>query len=116
MGDRSPWKSSQFEKKKGCYLSGGPKSFPIESDEYLLKVNRYVERNALRANLVERAEDWQWSSLWRHQTGNKQRTKLLSDWPITRPGQWLKPVNQALTEGELMRSAVWSTERPLRKR
>jgi hypothetical protein len=24
---------------------------------------RYVERNALRAELVERAEDWEWSSL-----------------------------------------------------
>jgi hypothetical protein len=24
-----------------------------------------VERNALRAGLVERAEDWRWSSLWR---------------------------------------------------
>ena len=41
------------------------KSFPVESDDYIYQVARYVERNALRANLVDCAEDWQWSSLWR---------------------------------------------------
>jgi putative transposase len=34
------------------------KSFPIEADDHLYTVLRYVERNALRANLVKRAEDW----------------------------------------------------------
>ena len=33
------------------------KSFPAQSDEHLLTVCRYVERNALRANLVQRAEE-----------------------------------------------------------
>ncbi len=41
------------------------KSFPIQSDEHLYTVLRYVERNAVRAELVERAEDWRWSSTWR---------------------------------------------------
>jgi putative transposase len=41
------------------------KSFPIQTDEHFLTVARYVERNALRAKLVDRAETWQWSSLWR---------------------------------------------------
>jgi hypothetical protein len=49
----------------GHIYQGRFKSFPIEEDESLLKVLRYVERNALRANLVERAQDWRWSSLWR---------------------------------------------------
>jgi putative transposase len=40
------------------------KSFPVQTDEPFLMVARYVERNALRAKLVERAEEWQWSSLW----------------------------------------------------
>jgi putative transposase len=39
------------------------KSFPIEQDESLLNVLRYVEPNALRANLVERAQDWPWCGL-----------------------------------------------------
>jgi Zn-dependent protease len=41
------------------------KSFPIQDDDHFFVVCRYVERNALRANLVNRAEQWQWSSLWR---------------------------------------------------
>jgi putative transposase len=34
------------------------KSFVIQRDEHLLTVARYVERNALRAGLVKRAELW----------------------------------------------------------
>jgi len=34
------------------------KSFPIADDDHFLIVCRYVERNPLRANLVERAEDY----------------------------------------------------------
>src|SRR5205085_8782614 len=39
------------------------KSFPVQSDEHFFAVARYVERNALRAHLVRRAEEWRWSSL-----------------------------------------------------
>ncbi len=39
------------------------KAFPIQEDEHLLTVLRYVERNPLRAGLVARAQDWKWSSL-----------------------------------------------------
>src|SRR5271165_906685 len=39
------------------------KAFPIQQDEHFLTVVRYVERNPLRAGLVERAQDWRWSSL-----------------------------------------------------
>jgi putative transposase len=49
----------------GHLYQGTYKSFPIEADEHLLAVFRYVERNALRAKLVDRAEQWRWSSLWR---------------------------------------------------
>jgi putative transposase len=42
------------------------KAFPIEQDEHLASVLRYVERNPLRAKLASRALAWPWSSLsWR---------------------------------------------------
>ena len=41
------------------------KSFPIQEDEHLYAVARYVERNALRAKLVRRAERWRWGRLYR---------------------------------------------------
>ena len=40
------------------------KAFPAQGDERSYAVCRYVEPNALRANLVARAQDWRWSSLW----------------------------------------------------
>ncbi len=40
------------------------KSFPIQDDEHFFVVCRYVERNALRAELVDRVEEWRWGSLW----------------------------------------------------
>ncbi len=40
-------------------------SFPVADDDHFLVVCRYVERNPLRANLVQRAEDWPFGSLWR---------------------------------------------------
>ncbi len=47
----------------GHLWQGRFKAFPIQRDEHLLSVLRYVERNPLRAKLVARAEDWPWSSL-----------------------------------------------------
>jgi putative transposase len=35
-------------------------------------VCRYVQRNALRAGLVECAEPWHWSSLWRRNAAAPQ--------------------------------------------
>ncbi|MCU0913197.1 MAG: hypothetical protein MUC88_01380, partial [Planctomycetes bacterium] len=34
------------------------------SDAPLLPALRYVEANALRAQLAERAQEWRWGSLW----------------------------------------------------
>ena len=47
----------------GHVWQGRFKAFPIQEDEHLLVVLRYIERNPLRAGLVERAERWPWSSL-----------------------------------------------------
>src|SRR6185437_10093575 len=39
----------------GHLYQGTYKSFPVQSDEHFYSVCRYVERNALRADLVARA-------------------------------------------------------------
>src|SRR5260221_11811046 len=44
----------------GHLYQGRFKSFPAQDDRHLLTVLRYVEANALRARLVDRAEDWRW--------------------------------------------------------
>ncbi len=62
---------------------GRYKSFPVQTEDYFYQVVRYVERNALRANLVERAEQWPWSSLCpgRHESNSE----ILAAWPLPRP-------------------------------
>ena len=49
---------------RGHLYQGRFKSFPVAEDGHFLTVCRYVERNALTANVVRRAEDWRWGSLW----------------------------------------------------
>jgi putative transposase len=62
---------------------------------------RYVERNALRANLVKRADRWRWSSLWCRRYGDATARAALTAWPIPEPADWLELVNTAQTEAEL---------------
>jgi putative transposase len=77
----------------GPLYQGRFKSFVTQTDEHLLTVCRYVERNALRAGLVERAEAWRWSSLWRKTYGDATQQTLVSEWPVARPPDWVGWVN-----------------------
>jgi putative transposase len=63
-------------------------------------VMRYVERNALRANLVERAEDWRWGTLFQRSQRDVPPWLILpSDPPL--PRQWRAHVNKPQTEAGL---------------
>lgn len=95
------WHAHRRSAGSGHVYQGRFKSFPVEDDEHLLTMSRYVERNALRAKLVKRAEAWRWGSLWRWRFGDAQQKKLLSPWPVRRSPGWLEYVNEPLTEGEL---------------
>jgi putative transposase len=77
------------------------KSFPIQDDEHFFVVCRYVERNALRASLVDRAEQWRWGSLWRWLQKREPDPRLLSPWPLPRLPGWVARVNESLTKQEL---------------
>lgn len=77
------------------------KSFPVQADEHCLSVCRYVERNALRAQLVPRAEAWRWSSLGRRGQRSGKAAAFLSEWPLAQPGGWVKWVNEPETDSEL---------------
>ena len=83
----------------GPLYQGRFKSFPVQEDGHFFTVCRYVERNALRANLVAAAQQWRWSSLW-HRV-NKSQAVTLASWPIGPGPQWLEYVNQIETEAEL---------------
>jgi putative transposase len=83
----------------GRLWQGRFKAFLIQADHHLLTVMRYVERNALRAKLVERAEDWRWGSLaWR---SARFAPVALTAPPITLPSYWRALVNEPQTSAEL---------------
>ncbi|MGB7159617.1 MAG: transposase, partial [Tepidisphaeraceae bacterium] len=79
----------------GHIYQGRFKSFPVEcAAASLLPVLRYIQRNALRANLVARAQDWRWGSLWRGVHGDADdggagdrggAGPALTPWPIAQP-------------------------------
>ena len=95
------WHAHYRTQGTGHLYQGRFKTFAIEEDEHLLTVLRYVERNPLRANLCERAEDWKFGSAWRMNHGNTKSRRLLSTWPIPRPRQWRSLVNKPRSDGEL---------------
>lgn len=77
----------------GHLYQGRYKSFLIDSDNYLLAVIKYVERNAVRARLAHHAEDWRWGSAWLHINGTNEQKKLLDESPIELPDNYLKWIN-----------------------
>ena len=86
------WHFGQGTRGTGHVYQDRFKSFPVYADEHFLRLCRYVERNALRAGLVSRAEDWAWSSL-SQRLGDRGPLEL-SDWPVTRPAEWMALVNE----------------------
>ena len=87
------WHAHRQTSGSGPVYQGRFKSFPVQTDEHFLTVARYVERNAKRAKLVERAEEWRWSSLWRRVQRDPKLVEFLSEWPVERPRGWVKVVN-----------------------
>ena len=95
------WQRHRRRVGYGHLYQGRYKSFPVETEDYFYRVVRYVERNALRANLVAKAEAWQWSSLARYYHSARDQKRILNKWPVPRPRDWQQRVQKALTDVEL---------------
>ena len=65
-------------------MSSENQSFPVQTDKYFQIVSRYMERNVLRARLVERTKQRRWGSLWRWVQAAEPVPRLLAPWPIPR--------------------------------
>ncbi len=97
------WRVAHKSVGWGHLYRGRFKAFPVEHGESLLQVLRYVERNALSAGLVQRAEDWRWGSLRLRKEGPRELRAVLSDWPDGRPRGWEQYVNEPMSAKELAR-------------
>ena len=92
----------------GHIYQGRYKSLLVEADRHFLTLVRYVERNAKRAGLVQKAEDWPWSSAYVRQYGTEKQKQMLSAWPVPEPRDYLKWLNQAQGREEIekLRQAI----------
>ncbi len=96
------WHAHYHTAGTGHLYQGRFKAFPIQEDGHLYTVLRYAERNALRAGLVKRAEQWRWCSLaHRHAADADPLKPHLHRWPVPMPRDWLERVNRPETEAEL---------------
>jgi putative transposase len=75
-------------------------SVPITDDRHLFSALRYVEKNALEAGLVQRAEDWRWCSAW--QTVAPSPTFIVDESPFPRLTNWLDILNDVETAPEAL--------------
>jgi len=77
----------------GHVWQGRFKSFPVQHDEHLLMVLRYVLQNPVRAGLTASVNDWPWSS-W-------CRNELSDSCPVEVETNWITKVDEPLPERQL---------------
>lgn len=93
------WAGAHRARGRGYVYQGRFKAVPVQTSHSLFRVCRYVERNALRKNLVAAAEQWAWGSL--HARCNNCHPIPLAEWPIPPPPNWIELVNTPQTPEEL---------------
>ncbi|MCU0879586.1 MAG: transposase [Pirellulaceae bacterium] len=90
----------ELHRTSGHVWQGRFKAFPIQQDEHLLAVLRYVERNPLRAGLVRGVNDWPWNSLRLHD--DEDWPIWYSNGPVPRGSDWPAYVAEPQTDAELV--------------
>ena len=83
----------QHHRSRGHLWQGRFRSFPIQQDGHFLTVVRYVLCNPIRAGLVQRIDQWPWSS--------RQQQALLDPWPVELPPDWDQWADTPLFDHEL---------------
>jgi REP-associated tyrosine transposase len=92
----------------GPLYRGRFKSLPVECDQHLSTILRYIQRNPLRASLVRHAINWRWGSASIRAQGPAEMRQLLSPWPIEVRRDWNRWVDQPQTpaEEDAIRTAI----------
>lgn len=62
-------------KRCGHLFQGRYKSFVVDKESYLMELGRYIHLNPVRAGIVQRADDYSWSSYQDYSNG-KDRSKI----------------------------------------
>jgi putative transposase len=93
------WRKAHDTVGRGAVYQGRYRANAIQNGRHLFAVWRYIERNPLRAGLVEKAEAWPWSSLAAPSLPKKH--PQLAAPPLVKPDDWVRLVNEPQTVAEL---------------
>ena len=78
----------------GHLYQGRYKSFPVQDNAYYTTALRYIEANPVRAEIVQDAADWPWSSYAVRQ--GRQSPLELSQGPFALPADWAKQIHRQI--------------------
>lgn len=109
------WRRETSTQGQGAVYQSRFRAMGILDLLHFLRVCRYIERNPVEANLVQRAEDWQWSSA--AQRAGAETDLPMDDGPMPLPPDWIAIVNHErdLVETDLI-TAVCSPAREIKRR
>ena len=96
----------------GHLYQGRYKSFPTQGTTHYLTVLRYIEANPVRAEIVQDAADWPWSSYAVRQ--GRPSVFNLTQGPVTLPPDWTQRVHREIDTKSLqaLQSSI-NRSRPL---
>ncbi len=72
----------------------------IEEDAYLWVVSRYIERNPVRAGMIEKAEDYKYSSAAAHLLGRDDNILKEAIFEENERSQYIKFMNDSAGDGQ----------------
>ena len=73
---------NKWRNRSGHLFQGRYKAILLQKDTHLLEVCRYVVLNPVRAKMIERPEDWKWSSYLATAGKAKPHPGLTTDWVL----------------------------------
>jgi putative transposase len=83
---------------RGAVYQSRLKAVPVETETYFYRMMRYVDRNAPRAGLSERPEQWPFGSASPHGRGFGIE---IAEWPLPKPPHWIEFINEVEPFGDL---------------
>lgn len=76
-------KFNRRHKRVGHVFQGRFKAILVEKGSHLLELSRYVVLNPVRARMVQKAEDWKWSSYSATGWGGRKAECLTEEWILS---------------------------------
>ena len=98
---------NKLHNRAGHLFQGRYKAILIQKDSHLLEVCRYVVLNPVRARMVDRPDEWKWSSYLATAGRAKSHSNLTTDWVL---GQFSGKRGKA--EQEYRQFVSWGIGKP----